>query len=89
MSSDAASGSDSARPDGEPEQPAGAAFDGDLWADEVADALGDPVAANWFSAELENVNASDWEVGAELIWGDDEGDAAGDADAGLGLDFPV
>jgi hypothetical protein len=90
MSSDAASGH--VPVDDGPEQPAGAgqALDGDLWNDdEVADALGDAVSANWFSAEIENVNASDWEADAAQIWDGDDGDSAGDADAGLGLDFSL
>ena len=62
---------------------------GDFWSDEVADALGDAVSTNWFSAEIENVNASDWEADAAQIWDDADGDAVGDADAGLGLDFSL
>ena len=93
MSSDAASGS--VPFDGVPEQSAdlpggaGQAFDGDPWDAEVADALGDAVSANWFSAEIENVNASDWEADAAQIWADDDGEGAGDADAGLGMDFSL
>jgi len=91
MSSDAGSGQGPVPRDDVPEQPSGVAptFDGDAWADEVADALGDAVSANWFSAEIENVIASDWEADAAQIWGENDGDAAGDADAGLGLDFSL
>ncbi|WP_426184643.1 hypothetical protein [Microbacterium sp. TWP3-1-2b2] len=74
---------------GEPaELPAGHdAFDGILWPDAAVDA--DLAGANSFTAEIENVNSSDWEVDPEVIWGDDPG-AAPDVDGGtLGPDFLV
>ncbi|GGD74879.1 hypothetical protein [Microbacterium murale] len=74
---------------GEPaELPAGHdAFDGILWPDAAVDA--DPTGANIFTAEIENVNSSDWEVDPDVIWGDDPG-AAADVDGGtLGPDFLV
>ncbi|MFD4420532.1 hypothetical protein ACFWN7_03380 [Agromyces sp. NPDC058484] len=63
------------------------------WTDGLADALsdptaGDPTAANLFTAEIENVDASDWDVDTELIWGEDGGDAIVDGGS-LGLDFPL
>ena len=45
----------------------------DPWDDGLADPFADPAAANLFSAEIENVNASDWDVDTDLIWGDDDG----------------
>jgi hypothetical protein len=89
MSSDATSGHGPAPMDDVPDGGSAAdAGSGDFWSDGVSDALGDAVATNWFSDEIENVNASDWEVDAAQIW-DDDGDAAGDADGGLGLDFSL
>ena len=74
------------RPDGP------AHFDEDPFADGPWDAgsddsVTDPAGANLFTAEIENVNASDWDdLDTDLIWGDDGGDIAG-GDA-LGLDLP-
>ncbi len=78
-----------------PEQPADAsadtddAFAADSWGDEFADPFADPATANLFSAEIENVNASDWDVDTASIWGDEAGSA--DIDEGgesLGIDLP-
>jgi hypothetical protein len=81
-----ASGSTS-RPDGP------ADFDDDAFAEASWDAgSGDPFAdlagANLFSAEIENVNASDWDdVDTALIWGDDSGDVGGDDPSAVDLPF--
>lgn len=60
----------------------------DPWGESFADAVAD--ATNLFSAELENVNASDWDHEADLIWADDD---LGPADAGdvgaAGPDFAL
>jgi hypothetical protein len=79
---------DMADPAGEPTDPAGHAFDS-LWGSDFADA--DPLAANLFSAEIENVNASDWNLDSDLIWGGGDGDHAVDDGGGgsIGLDFPL
>jgi len=61
---------------------------GDPWSDEAADAASDPASVNWFSDEIDSVNASDWEADAADIWGDD-GDAPGEAEPGLGVDFSL
>ena len=76
MASDATS-----RPDDSP-----ADFDEDAFADGQWDAgsddpFADPAGANLFTAEIENVNASDWDdVDTDLIWGDDGGDVGGGDD---------
>lgn len=85
MSSDAAMGHDPLPLGDAAPESAGASADGDPWDDGV-DALGDGVS-NWFSAEIENVNASDWEADADAIWGDDG--AASDIAQDFGLDFPL
>lgn len=57
----------------------------DVW---ETDADTDPIAS-MFSDEIEDIDASDWDVDASRIWGDDE-DATGIDDGGvLGLDFPL
>lgn len=61
----------------------------DPWGMDFTDAFSDPAVSNLFSAEIENVNATDWDVDADSIWGDDVGGDAVD-DGGLaGLDFPL
>ena len=76
--------------DGVPEQQpalsAETAFGADPWGDGYADPFADPTA-NLFSAEIENVNPSDWNLDAALIWGDD-GEQAAD-DGSIGIDFPM
>jgi hypothetical protein len=87
---DEASWQDQRSHDGAPEQPADTSdeFGADPWGDAVADAFADPDATNLFSAEIENVNASDWNLDAALIWGDDEQDPVVE-DGGIGLDFSM
>lgn len=59
-------------------------------ADEPEDpALMDSAWTNLFSAEIENVDASDWDVDAALIWGDDGNDSVVDEGGTSGLDFPL
>ena len=58
----------------------------DAW-DELAS--GNPTALDLFSAEIENVDASDWDFDADLIWGDDGGDAAVDGGGTAEPDFPL
>ena len=59
------------------------------------DPVSDPAAANLFTAEIEHVDASDWDVDAALIWGDDiddldvDGGLDGGLGGGAGLDFPL
>jgi hypothetical protein len=69
------------------------AFDGGGWDADLTDALfdptaGDPTVGNMFTAEIENVNASDWDVDTALIWGDEGGDAIVDGGS-AGFDFPL
>jgi hypothetical protein len=66
---------------------AGGAFGGGVWGDGSGEAA-DPTATNLFSAEIENVNASDWDIDADSIWGDD-GEADVDDGGAIGLDFPL
>lgn len=83
MTSDAAS-----RPD---ELPAGSDdefFDG-VWGDDSFEPDADPAAANLFSAEIENVDASEWDVDTALIWGDDGADAVGGGTESMGFDLPI
>ena len=57
-------------------------LDADVWDDDAE--AGADLAPNLFSDEIENLDASDWDVDSALIWGD-QGDAA---DAG-GLDILI
>lgn len=90
MSSDATSGQDPLPPDEVPEagEPVGTPG-ADPWGLDFADAFADPAGANFFSAEIENVNATDWDVDADSIWGDDGGSDAVDDGGIAGLDFPL
>ena len=65
------------------------AFGQDPWGDDPFDVFADPSASNLFSAELENVDASAWDVDTELIWGDDGRGPAVDDDGATGLDFSL
>ena len=97
MTSEPSSGQHDRPIDGAPEQstPADdAAFPADLWGDGFADAFSD-ASTNWFSAEIENVSASDWDIDTAQIWdgdgGQDDVTDGGDAVAGdsVGGDFPM
>ena len=57
------------------------------WGTDFADAFADLATANLFSAEIENVNATDWDVDADSIWGDDGGSDAVDDGGVTGIDF--
>ena len=90
-SDDAASWQDALPLDDVPEQPAEVptaddASGANLWGDD-ADPFADPASVNLFSAEIENVNASDWDLDSSQIWGDDGGDAVDGGDI-LGVDLP-
>ena len=87
---DAASRQDDLPLDDVPEQSADAdeAPGADAWSVDFADPFADPATTNLFSAEIENVNATDWDLDADSIWGDDGGDAVDDGDVS-GLDFPL
>ena len=75
------------RPDGPPDFDEDAFADGP-WDAESADLFTDMVGTNLFTAEIENVNAADWdEVDTALIWGDDGGDVDGDDPSALDLPF--
>lgn len=77
--------------DGAQAQPAEAGLFGqDPWSVDFADAFADPAGGNLFSAEIENVNASDWDLDMDGIWGEDGGQGAVDDDGGVGgLDFSL
>jgi hypothetical protein len=79
---------ETSRPDDPPGDLDDDAFDDGVWDADFAESLIDPSAANLFTAEIENVNASDWDVDTALIWGDDGGDDAVDGGETLGLDLP-
>jgi hypothetical protein len=91
MSSDATSGQDHLPPDEvpAPTEPSAdaAAYGADAWGTDFGDAFADPAGANFFSAEIENVNATDWDVDADSIWGDDGVSDAVDDGGIAGLDF--
>ncbi|CAH0223486.1 MULTISPECIES: hypothetical protein [unclassified Microbacterium] len=60
-------------------------FDATVWTDAAADT--DPAGTNMFTAEIENIDSSDWEVDPDVIWGDDPA-AAPDLDgAAVGPDL--
>lgn len=96
MSSDeAVNGPDPLSSDEPSAQPADPdeSFDDGGWDADLADALsdptaGDPTVGNLFTAEIENVNASDWDVDTALIWGDEGGDPIVDGGS-AGFDFPL
>ena len=48
----------------------------------------DPDETDWFSAEIENVDASDWDLESTQIWGDDPSGSIDDAGT-EGLDIPL
>ena len=73
----------------EPSADADDAPGADAWNVDFADPFADPATANLFSAEIENVNATDWDVDADSIWGDDVGSDAVDDGGVTGLDFPL
>lgn len=78
----------SAQP-GDPDQ----AMDDGGWDADVAGALsdptaGDPTAGNLFTAEIENVDASDWDVDTALLWGDEGSDPIVEGGS-AGFDFPL
>jgi len=83
MSSDESEWQDHLPLDDVPEGPveasadAGEAFDAHPWGEDFADPFADPASTDLFSAEIQNVNASDWDVDSDLIWGDDPGDSSG------------
>ncbi len=54
--------------------------------DETYDVSG----ANMFTEELENINASDWDVDSDLLWGDDGAEGTVDiGDGSFDTDFPI
>ncbi|OAN42129.1 hypothetical protein [Microbacterium sp. H83] len=62
-------------------------FDAGFWTEAAVEA--DPAGSNIFTAEIENVNSSDWEMDPDIIWGD-ETVLTHDVDGGsLGADFAV
>ena len=78
-------------PDGEPRLSGEAddASSADAWSDGFTAVSADPDAVNLFSSEIENVNATDWDIDAALIWGDDAGPAAVQDEGVTGHDFSL
>jgi hypothetical protein len=66
-----------------------AGSDARVWGIDPPDAYSDPTAANLFTAEIEHVDASDWDVDTALIWGDEIDDGGAGLDGSMGLDFPL
>lgn len=61
-------------------------FDTPSDGDETYDISG----ANMFTEEIENINASDWDVDSDLLWGDDGAEATVDIGDGVfDTDFPI
>lgn len=73
---------------GDPAQPVDDGFEGGDWEPAPADLFADPSTANLFTAEIEHVDASVWDVDSALIWGD-EGDDVLDDGGSTGLDLPL
>ena len=54
------------------------------------DAPFDFTGADMFTQEIENVNASDWDMDSDLLWGDDGAQTTVDiADSAFDSDFPI
>lgn len=92
MTSEPSSGRDDRSIDGAPEQATAAddaAVAADLWGDGFADVFSD-ASTSWFSAEIENVSASDWDIDSAQIWdGDADADDVTDGGEAVGGDFPM
>ena len=56
----------------------------DGWGHDFADSD----ETDWFSAEIENVDASDWDLESHEIWGDDPAGSVDEAGP-EGLDIPL
>jgi hypothetical protein len=93
MSNDATNAQDPLPFDDAADQPASVpagsddAFDAEPWGSDFAEGASDPWLTNLFTDEIENVNASDWDVDTALIWGDD-GEHSVVEDGGA-VDFPL
>jgi hypothetical protein len=75
--------------DGEPQassEATGGGADGGFWGGDVGDPFAD--TTDWFSAELENVSASDWDIDTAQLWGDSD-PARADEGGESGLDFSL
>ncbi|GAA1532917.1 hypothetical protein HD600_001949 [Microbacterium ginsengiterrae] len=63
-------------------------FDDEPW-EGPADPFADPSGLNAFTQEIENVDASDWDVDSDSLWGDTGVDTVIDDDGGtFETDFP-
>ena len=68
--------------------PGDSGFGDESW-DESADPFADPLGVNMFTQEIENVDASDWDVDSDSLWGDVGADAGTDiGDGSFDIDFP-
>ncbi len=90
MSSSEKHGRDDAPLDDEqqasPEATGGGA-DGGFWGSDAGDPFAD--TTDWFSAELENVSASDWDIDTAQLWGDDIDPGRVEEGGESGLDFSL
>lgn len=64
-------------------------FAGDEWDAGLGETWADPAAENLFSAELANVDASDWDIDADAIWGEDPASVDHVDDGGGAFDMPL
>ena len=56
----------------------------------ASDPLADLTGMNMFTDEIDNIDASDWDVDSDSLWGSDDGTAAIDPGDGLfDTDFPI
>lgn len=63
-------------------------FEDESW-DAPLDPFADPAGVDMFTQEIENVDASDWDVDSASLWGDEGMDTGADlGDASFDIDFP-
>lgn len=74
----------------EESQPDAVSSGEDFFGEEFSEENFDASDANYFTAEIEGVAASDWDVDATLIWGEDDDTPFEDTGAeAIGPDFLV
>jgi hypothetical protein len=65
----------------------GGGADGGFWGGDAGNPFAD--TTDWFSAELENVSASDWDIDTAQLWGDGSDPVRAEEDGESGLDFSL